>query len=330
MRYVWLILGLAGTWAAWGDSAFVDFDSGLIFPQKLAGMTFERVEKYDSPELGYSVFYALDGGFSAEVSVFNLGREKIETGHKGDGIDVVFQGLEVLQERRKKNGEIAKLKKRGSTEIPRKGAIRFANRVYQYAEPRAVAGRTNAVTRIQSVYVTAAHNHFFKVEFLFDIGRNTEAREMAGQLVSTMIRIIQAGHSDEELLLAACDAVIGNPSGYAGRLAARHVLEKVQTMGELEIYDAFFVWSDLSRWQKPKNYELLEAAYYAGMIRAILPQKLDHGGGFEAFSAMVDAYKVMRSKDQIVPIEQLEKWAAAPDRQAAYQQQLIDFNYVLR
>lgn len=309
-------------------TAFVDFDLGVMFPQKLGGMTCDRVEKYSNQEMGYSVFYSLGDEISAEVSVFNLDRKEIGTGPKAEGIDVIFKALEVLNEKREDEGEIARFKKRGSTVMPRNGDVQFANNVYQYSEQRTVDGKLDPITRIQSVYVTAAHNNFFKVDLVFDIGKNTEARNISEGLVRQMVMLIKAGHSEQELLLAACDALIYNPSDYAGRLAARRVLEKTQTMHDLAIYDAFFVWSELSQWQKPKGAELLEAAYYAGMLKVVIPQNLPEGGDLEAFSAMLDAYKAMRTRDDIKAIEQFEEWIKAQDRKALYKKLLVEFEYV--
>ena len=328
MKWIGLLV-LFSAQAALGGAAFVDFDLGLIFPQKLGGMACDRVENYSNEEMGYSVFYSLGGGITAEVSVLDLGRRDIGTGYKADGVDVILQALEVQLERREKLKEIAKWKKRGSTVIPRNGDVQFANNVYQYAEPREDAGIAGTVTRILSVYVTAAHNHFIRVDLLFDIGDNTTARKITEALVPQMVTLIQAGHSEQELLLAGCDALVYNPSDYAGRLAARRILEKTQTMADLAIYDAFFVWSEQSEWERPKNFELLEAAYYAGMLKAVLPQNLSEGGDQEAFVAMLEAYAAMRKRDDIKAIPQLEEWVKAPDKKALYKKLLIEFEYVL-
>lgn len=328
MKWIGLLV-LFVAHAALGGAAFVDFDLGLVFPQKLGGMSCDRVEKYSNEEMGYSVFYSMGEGISAEVSVFNLDRKEIGTGYKAEGVDVVFQALEVLLEKQEDDEDISKLKKRGSTVIPRKGDVQFANTVYQYSEPREDGGIAGAVTRILSCYVTAAHNNFIKVELVFDIGENTTARKVSEEMVRQMVVLIKAGHSEKELLLAACDAAIYNPADYGGKLAARHVLEKVQTMGDLAIYDAFFVWSELSQWQRPKNVELLEAAYYAGMLKVVIPQNLSEGGDCEAFIAMMEAYAAMRKHDDIKAIPQLEEWVKAPDKKALYKKLLVEFEYVL-
>jgi hypothetical protein len=319
---------------AWGlcailchaDTAYVDFENGLIHPSELGGMLCERVEKYENTEMGYSVFYRKGEAFEAEVSVFNLGRDTIESGHLADGVQVMHQSVSQRLERHEEKGLLQKVKKRGETVTPPKGPIRFSNKVYQLYEPRAAEAKTNNVPRILSVYVTGARNNLVKVEFRFDVAGNKDARGMSERMLKQLIGILETEPNDEQLILAACAALVYDPAGSGGRAAAQRVVEKTQTMGDLEIYDAFFVWPQ--DYSKPENADLLTAAYFAGMLKVVIPQKLEHGGDQEAFVAMLKAYAAMRARDDIKPIPKLDEWVGAADKAALYKKLLVEFSYV--
>ncbi len=325
MKWMGVSLCLLGCAAAWADSAFVDFDRGLIHPAELGGMPCERVEKYNDPSLGYTVFYQRGDTFSAEVSVLTYGRDAIETGAKADGIEMVFEAVEMLQERAEESGIIGKVSKRGATVVPSKGDLRFASRVYQFNVPRVGELGTNSVPRIASVYVTGAKNAFVKIEFRFDVAEGRAARAMADQLVKQQISMLRAEPSPDELLLAACDAAVYNPADHGGRAAAQRVFARARSMGELNIYDALFVWP--RNYGKPENADLLVAAYFAGMLQVVLPAKAEAGGEYEAFAAMLTAYEAMRARDDIDSIPRLDEWLKAPDRAALYQSLLVEFGY---
>lgn len=320
MKWLMVLLCGLGLQGVEAEPGFVDFDLGLIYPKTLGGMDCERVEKYNNEELGYTVFYGASGNFSAEVSVYTLGRETIAAGHKGKDIALVFQSVESFQNKQQKGGVISGLKKRGSTDVPPKGNVQLANTVYQYSEPRVIDGLTNAIPRINSVYVAVAHNHFFKVEFRFDVVGGKEARGMSEQLVEQLIETMKANHSADELLLAACDALINNPSDYAGRTAGRKVWERAQTMGSLNVYTHLFVWPD--GYGKPKNADLLTAAYFAGMLKVVVPQNLAEGGECEAFEAMLQAYANMRARNDIESIPKLDEWVKVADKKALFEELL--------
>jgi hypothetical protein len=319
MKWIGLVVCLAGL-QAMADTAMVDLGLGLVFPQELGGMTCRKVEKYNNEDLGYSLFYTREGGFDAEVSVFTFGRESIPDSYQAADLDVVFKGVESWKERQAEGGVISNVRKRGGTEVPRSGEIRFANVVFQYSEAREEDGRTNSVPRILSVYATAAHNRFFKIQFNFDVAGNRDARAMSERLIEQMVKTIQAGQTEDELLLAACDALLNDPSGYGGRSAAQHIWARAQTMGDLNIYTHLFVWPD--GYRKPKNADLLIAAYIAGMLKVVVPQKLDAGGEKEAFIAMLQAYGNMRARDDIEAIPEFDEWAKHPDKRALFDELL--------
>ena len=149
---------------------------------------------------------------------------------------------------------------------------------------------------------------------------------MADQLVKQLVLLLIAKNSEDELMLAACDAVVNNPADYSGRSAAQRVFTKSQTFGELNVYDSLFVWPQ--NYSKPENADLLLAAYFAGMLKVVISENLTHGGEFEAFVSMVQAYENMRARDQIKVIPELEEWMKAPDKKVIYQKLLVDFGYV--
>ena len=321
MKWLAVVLCVSGFQLALAESAFVDFDLGLIYPKEFGGMSFDHTEKYDNAALGYSLFYKKDGFFSAEVSVYNMDRETIDSGHKGSEISLLFEGVEAGLKKDEEDGVISGVRKRGATEIPNKGDIQFANAVFQYSEPRMVEGITQSVPRINSVYATAAHNHFFKVQFRFDVANGREATAMSRQLIEQLITTIKAGSSEEELLMAACDALINHPSDYAGRSAARQIWAKAQTMGDLNIYTHLFVWPD--GYNKPENADLLTMAYFAGMLKVVVPAGLESGGEREGFAAMLQAYSNMRTRGDIESISQLDNWVNHPDKMALFEELLL-------
>lgn len=321
MKWMGVLLSLLGLQTAMAGSAFVDFDLGLVFPQELGGMVYDHSEKYSNESFGYSLVYKKGNSFEAAVAVYNLGRTAIPDGHEGDGIDLVFQSVENDLKRKQEGGAISSLRKRGTAAVPKKGDVRFANLVFQYQQPRVVEGVSNRVQRIQSTYVTGTHANFLRIDFTFDVAESAAARTMSQHLLLKLIETIQATPGEEAQLMAACDALLVDPAGYGGRSAAQRVVAKAQTMGDLNVYTHLFVWPD--GYRKPKTADLLIAAYFAGMLQVVVPQKLDAGGEYEAFAAMLKAYEAMRSRDQIEAIAEFDEWVANPDKKALFEKLLL-------
>jgi hypothetical protein len=318
MKKLAVLAALLGVLSSHAESGCVDFGLGLIFPKELGGIPYNRAEKYSTADMGYSIFYQ-QGHFQAEISVYTFGRTTIPNGPAGDGIDLAFQSAESMLKKQEEAGIISGLRKRGSTIVPRKGPIRFANTVFQYAEPRAAEGRTNAVQRIQSVYATGAHNHFIKLDYRFDLSENKTARPMSEQMVKQLIQLIHAENDDTTLLMAACcDALVLDPAGYGGRTAAQRVLAAAKEHDGLNVYTHLFAWPD--GYRKPKTADLLVAAYFAGMLKTIVPQQLEEGGEYEGFLAMLQAYEAMRAKEQIEPLEKLDQWLETADKKTLFDQ----------
>ncbi|WP_372794742.1 hypothetical protein, partial [Pontiella sp.] len=274
MRWTGVLAGLLAAQFAAADAAHVDFELGIVFPQELAGMPLDQVEKYNAAELGYSLFYS-DGDFSCEVSVFDLGRSDIPDGPSSDGLQTIIQSMELEMEKLDKQGDIDKFQKRGGPVVPKTSPLQFSNTVFKYSEPREVDGKRKMIPRYNSIYLTGSHGKFIKVQFKFDAAGNSRARGMADELVKQLVVGLVTERSEDDLLLAACDALIHNPAGYSGQMAAQRIYEKTMTMDELSIYDAFFVWPQ--DYSKPDNADLLTVAYFAGMLKVVIPQQLASG-----------------------------------------------------
>ena len=315
--YWGLLLGLGLASSAEADSALVDFERKWIFPQDLGGLKYVISEKYEEEDFGYRVVYRSGESLEAEVTIYDLGREAIPNGCKGEGIDVVLQTVEDALKLRLNHGEIESLKKRHTGMVSKEGVLKFATVVSRYKD----ADPPNK-DKMQATYVTGIRGQFVRLQFTFDRAKRGKAQIMANEMMAQLSGMVMAQPSDEELLLASCSVFLADPASYGGLTAARYLMDKANTMGNLNVYTHLFVWPT-GYWSKPKNANLLIAAYFAGMLQVVVPQKLDEGGEFEAFSAMLDAYGILRAKEQVDDIPKIGEWAENPDRRALYDQLLI-------
>lgn len=307
-----VVLVFSMVFAAAAKPAFVDYEHGWIFPQTLGGLPYELGEKYQNDDFGYSVFYRQGDNFAAEVSVHKLGDKPIVDGCKGNAIDIMLKRTEAILKVRQVKEEIAGLKKRGVAVVPPRGALQFTSIVFQYSD-----GDIDGVKKIQATYLTGLRDNIVKLEFTFDLVDGKKAQAMANQMIKQLIGVITTDAGEEELLLASCAACLHDPAGHGGRAAANYVIEKAATMDNISLYPHLFPWSDDE--SPHENINLLSAAYVAGMIQVVVPQKLEEGGGdYEGFVAMIGAYQTMRAKDQITPISPLDEWAAHPDKKALF------------
>ena len=317
MVFFGLLLVSGFAWAG-ADSAFIDFERGWAFPQELGGLKYATAEKYEEASLGYSVFYREKrSSCKAEVSVYDLGLGSIPDGFAGEAIDSVLKGVASEYEWLRKSEKITNFKKRGSTVVPKSGDIRFASAVYQYVDAETPKGAV-----IQATYVTAFQNHFVKLRFTFGQADAGKAKAMAGEMVAQLVGMLANPPSEKELLLTSCSVFLNDPVSYGGRLAARHLTVGAKAMDNLNVYTHLFAWPT-GYWSKPKNADLLIAAYFAGMLQVVVPQQLESGGEFEAFVAMLETYELLRSKEQIDDIPKIGEWAKHPDRRALYDELLV-------
>ena len=201
--------------------------------------------------------------------------------------------------------------------IPKKGSVRFATVVSSYKENDEVGAG-----KIQATYVTALQNRFIRVRFTFDFAQKVTASKMANEMIAQLVEMVTAQPDEETILMASCAAFKNDPGSFGGITAAQHLMAKAQAMGNLNVYTHLFVWPT-GYYSKPRNVELLIAGYFAGMLQVVVPQKLDEGGEFEAFSSMLDTYLILRSKEQISEIKKIDEWARHSDRRALYDQLLI-------
>jgi len=306
---------MAGGWAltAAADPVFVDFEHNWIFPHTLGGVPFESCEIYKNTDLGYSLFYREDDSFEVELTVCTFGQTSIPDGCTGSGMDMVFDRAESALKLQLRQQQILSFKKRGTTIVPKQGEIQFKSGVYQFIE-----AKTNAVQKIRAVYVTGLSGHFVTLQFTFDLLRNKEARARANQMVGKLIDSFQTNADEQTLLLASCSAFLHDPGGYGGRTAAQHFMAKVPDIGNLNVLPQLFAWPD--GYRKPKNADLLIAAYFAGSLQVVIPQHLTEGGEFEGFIAMLNAYQIMRTKEQLPSLPRFDEWLAAADKKTLFQQ----------
>jgi len=318
-RIGFLGMVLAGVFSlsAGADPAFVDLEHSWFFPQKLGGVPFNAVEKYNNTDLGYTIYYGDGDTFQAVVSVYTLGRPSIPDGCKGEDIDMVLKSVESPLQLRQKQEQISGLKKRGTTVVPKQGDIQFVSVVYQYADIG-----TNTVQNIQASYATGIRNHFVKLQFTFDLLDGKRAQPMAEEMIDQLIAMFKTESDDQEILLACCSVFLQDPAGYSGRAAAQYFMGKAQVMENLNVYTHLFIWPD--GYSAPKNVNLLIAAYFAGMLQIVVPQQLDAGGEFEAFCAMLDVYQILRAEEQIDAISELDAWVRNSDKKALFDQLLIE------
>ncbi len=316
--FLGLLLVSGAAFAGVDGSAFIDFERGWVFPQELGWLKYDASEKYEESSLGYSVFYRENkSSFRAEVSVYDLGLGSIPDGWGGEAVAGVLKNVKTELEWKSKNGKIKKLRKRGGVVVPRKGVVRFASSIFQYTE------EGGATPVFRATYVTALQNHFVQLRLTFDLADAGKAEKVADRMVGQLAKLLTNPPDAQALLLASCSVLLNDPSCHSGRLAAKYLMAKAQTMDNLSVYTHLFVWPT-DYYSKPKNADLLIAAYFAGMLQVVVPQQLDCGGEFEAFSAMLDAYEILRAKEQIGDIPKIGEWAKHSDRRALYDELLVE------
>ena len=317
MKWFGWIGGLGIALAAAADPAFIDFEQSWILPQDFGGLKYEISEKYEEEAFGYRVLYRDGESFEAEVTIYDLEYDSITNGCTGERIDGVLRGMEEALELRKKRGEITDLKKLRTAVTPKGENLQFATVIFVYKDLEAEGAK-----KLQTIYLTGIQNQFLRLQFTFDQAKKAKALERVNKMISGLSKMATAQPSQEEILLGACSVFLNDPYSYGGLSSAKYLMGKTKEVGDLSVYTHLFVWPT-GYWSKPKNADLLIAAYFAGMLQVVIPQKLDEGGDFEAFSAMLDTYKVLRSKEQIDDIPKIGEWAENPDRRALYDQLLI-------
>jgi len=299
-------------------TAFFDSDLQWAFPQKLGGLDYVMVEKYDEKEQGYKVFYKEGDAFKVEITIYNMGHATIPDGCKDPMHVERFKGVEYQLKRREKQGQILELKKRGTIFFPPKSTLQFVSTAFQYKLNKNPEDQKSV---IKIVYVTAQKNNFVKVVFLCDFAQRVEAQKRSGKMISQLIKMLQTKHDEKTSFLAFYESLLCDPTSYSGKIAAQYILDKVKKAKDLNTYTHLFVWTKMST--PPKNYELLLAGYFAGMFKGMMDEKGENAGDLQAFCTMLDVYKTMRKKDEIVEMPKLDEWAAVSDKKALFEKLLF-------
>lgn len=309
----WLLIWI-GMGSAQAGEAVIDFDRNWIFPQSLGGLDYVISEKYEVKDLGYRILYRSGEPFEAEVTLLDLGYESIPTGCKGAGVDVILQRTNETLALRTDRGEIEGVKKMTSRVVAKKGLLQFASVVFAYT-----ALEEPEKKKLQATYVTGFKNTLIVLRFTFDREHASKATPMAHQMMLQLTQLATAEPSADRLLMASCSVFLNDPYSYGGLSSAQYLMAKATETGDLNVYPELFAWPT-GYWGKPKNADLLVAAYFAGMLQVIVPQHLDEGGEVEGFSAMLDTYQTLRAKEQIKVIAQFDKWVQSSDRKALFEQ----------
>jgi hypothetical protein len=318
-RLCCLLLGSCCAVGVIAKAGYVDFKRYWAFPDKLGGVPFEKVEKYDRESFGYSVFYRDGDQLGATVTIYDMGHADIPDGCKGEGVETVLESVDRALTLRVKKGEIGNLKKRGRTVVPKNGRLQYASVMYQYAD----ASITNGINlKLHAAYVTGWTGKYLKLEFAFGVEQRDRARSMADAMIGQLTQLVQKELDEDELAMAACSAFLLDPNGYGGRTAAGKIQGVVQSMGDLNIYTHLFAWPEDHG--KPRNADLLVMAYFAGMLEVVLPAGLENGGECEGFIAMLETYRKLRGQQQIEEIPDLEKWLAVEDKRVLFDELLVD------
>jgi len=299
-------------------TAFVDYDLQLAFPQKLGGLDFVKVEKYKMKERGYSLFYKKGSSFLIEVSIYNMGHNSIPDGCDGDLFKERFRGVENELDRMLKQEKILDLKKKGQTVITSKNSVPFLTTMFQYK------WNTNAVNQkieMKAICVTGKKNNFIKTTFTFDFSQRSSAKKILAKTLDQLAEMLTKKMDDQAIFFASYEALFCDPASYAGRVAGQYMLQKVQTMDNINIYTHILVWRKMS--SPPENSNLLLAGYFAGIFKAMMQKKSEEQIDISAFESMLDLYQIMRAKKEIESIEKLDKWSAVPDKKALFKRLLI-------
>jgi len=306
-------------------AAFFHAEYQWIYPQKLGGMDYIKLEKYREKEFGYKVFYKKDDTFYANITVYNMGHDTIPDGCTNAVVLERFRGVKLELDRRVKQGQIKDLKEVGPIFVPKTGKRKFALTSFYYKMNEENIEKQKRYFRL--IYLMGTKNNFFKVDFFFDYPRRKEAKEASQQLVRQLLHMMDSKPDDSQILQASYEALLYDPAGYGGKKAANYFFNKANPMLGLNIYTFIFVWDKSG--SPPKNSPLIMAGYFAGMLKTILPKKLEEGGEVEAFTTMLKVYEVMRKKNDIVAIPELDRWVAAPDKKAVLIKLLAEQKLIL-
>ena len=304
-------LGMAVTTNA--TPSMVDFERQWIFPKELAGFKFLGAEKYQDADRGYNLYFGSEEkGAVLELSVFDQGLKSIPEGCKSNEIKTLLKTSEdeLIW---KKNQKKLKCVKRQKDFIFPRTAPSFCCAHFEYAM---INQPTQTVHKV--VGATGSKNQFMVFRYVFDETGKDDLRVKIPQISTTLSKILSEKPDEDNLLLSACGIFLESPSSFPGIFSAQYLMGHAQNMDNLNVYPQFFVWPK-SYYAKPRNADLLIAAYFAGVLQVVIPAHLDEGGEFEGFIAMLNTYKKLRQADQIKSIETLDQWIEEADKKALFE-----------
>ena len=199
MRYrcgLWLTLlasFVTGAWAGPADQEWIEKQTGLAFPAKLAGLTRSRVQTYGQQALGVSVGYSGEQLLKTDVYVYNKGIKEIP-----DGVDSKVVKDEIQQ----CVAEIKKMEQMGyySSVAELASSIRVFGedngqkkalcRSFVYQEERRT-GVPSPVKRKSYLLLTGYKNHFFKIRFTFLIEHEATGEQSLESFLSEIAKLLQ-------------------------------------------------------------------------------------------------------------------------------------------
>jgi hypothetical protein len=291
--------------------SMIDFERQWRFPRELSGFKFLGAEKYKNEDQGYSLYYGTaEEGPVLEVSVLNQGFETIPDGCKSSEIKTFLQNAESELKWKVDQKQLKNLSRLKDIVAPPKNKISFRCARFEYTEADTPSESLHKV-----VGVTGNQNQFVAFRYL----TTNEVLTAITQTSSALSQMLAEQPEKDQILLDACALFLESPSSFPGLLSAQYLMGQAQNMDNLNVYPQFFVWPK-SYYAKPRNADLLVAAYFAGVLQVVVPAHLDEGGEFEGFIAMLNTYEKLRKVDQIQSIEELDKWLKTSDKKALFQE----------
>jgi len=291
--------------------SMIDFEHQWCFPHELSGFKFLGAEKYKDVDQGYTLYYGTaEEGSVLEVSVLNQGLDAIPDGCKSTEIETFLKSEEKKLKWKADQKQLTHFSRLKDVVAPPKKPIAFRCACFEYTEAETPTEFMHKV-----VGATGNQNHFVVFRYITTnevLTTTTEISSALGEMLSE--------HPDkDQVLLDACSIFLESPSSFPGIISAQYLMGQAQNMDNLNVYPQFFVWPK-SYYEKPRNADLLIAAYFAGVLQVVIPAHLDEGGEYEGFIAMLNTYEKLRQTDQIKSIEELDKWLKTSDKKALFEE----------
>jgi len=310
-----LLLGFLGsTSVSIATPGMIDFERQWIFPRELSGFKFLGAEKYQDTDRGYSLYYGTaKEGAVLEIAVFNQGLGAIPDGHESSEIKTLLKVEEDELKWKRDQKQLKKLFRSKDIISPKKNPVAFRCARFEYRKKEQPDELIHKV-----VGATGNKNQFVVFRYLFNESEKTNATIVIDQVPATLSEMLSEKPDQDRILLDACSLFLESPSSFPGLLSAQYLMAQAQNMDNLNVYPQFFVWPK-SYYAKPRNADLLIAAYFAGVLQVVVPAHLEEGGEFEGFVAMLNTYEKLRQTDQIKSIKKLDEWLKTSDKKTLFE-----------